>query len=71
MIGVAGFGAGGDDGEAAFRSGDAFGFAEVFAQERIDGMADAFRFVGLEEAEGQNLGGGSPVIADCGVRSAD
>ena len=51
MIGVAGFGAGGDDGDAAFRSGDAFGFAEVFAEKRIDGVADAFGLVGLEEAK--------------------
>src|SRR5437868_9006788 len=57
-----------DDGNATFGSSDAFGFAEVVAENGVDRMADAFGFVGLEKAEGEDLGSLALRISECGMR---
>ena len=62
MVGVAVFVAGGGDGDASVRGGDAFGFAEVFAQLGVDGMPDALGLVEVYQVKGQELGG--PHISD-------
>jgi hypothetical protein len=55
MIGVPGFGASGDDGHASFGRGEAFGFVKVFAEERVDWVANGSRFVDLKQAGGEHL----------------
>ena len=55
VIRMAGFGAGGDNGDAAVGSSDAFGFVEVFAEAAIDRVTDAFGFVGLQQTKRQHL----------------
>ena len=62
MVGVAVLITGGGDGDASVGGGDAFGFAEVFAQLGVDGMFDALGLVEVHQAKGQELGG--PHISD-------
>jgi hypothetical protein len=59
VIGMTGFGAVGNDGDAAFRCGNAFGFVEVFAQERIDGWRMPLGFVVWRSEESEKRRGGS------------
>ena len=56
VVGVAGLVGGGGDADFAAGSGDAFGFAEVFAEVVVDGLMDGVVFVGLEELSGEVFG---------------
>ena len=71
MVGVAGFVAAGGDGDAAAGGDEAFGFAEVVAEVRVDGDEEGAVFEGLEETGGEMFGDADGLIGDFGLRIAD
>jgi hypothetical protein len=56
VVGVAGFVAGGGDGDAAGGADEAFGFAEIVAEVLVDGDLEGAVFEGLEELGGERFG---------------
>lgn len=56
MVGVALFCTGCDDGDSIVGAGETLWLAKVFAEERIDGMANCFGFIGQEKAKGERFG---------------